>query len=86
MNEMIYEKVSVISSYDRKKGTVFPRKIRWQGRDYIITKLAYYHRVKQGQTLYHIFHVTDGTIDFRLKLDSYTLHWVLEEVSDGSAN
>ncbi|MEX1052313.1 MAG: hypothetical protein WEC80_00520, partial [Patescibacteria group bacterium] len=75
-----------IASYDRKNGKVFPRKLRWQGRDYAITKLAYYHKIRQGQALYHIFHVTDGNIDFRLKLDSFNLHWTLEEVSDGSAD
>jgi len=86
MNQMIYEKVSVVTTYDKNKGIVFPRKLKWHGRDYLITKIAYYHRIRQGNALYHIFHVTDGNLDFRLKLDAYSLHWELEEVSDGSAD
>ncbi len=80
VNELINEKVSVITSYNRETGVVMPRKIRWQGRDYLIKKLTYYHRTRLGRTLLHIFHVTDGNIDFRLQLNSETLHWILEEI------
>lgn len=86
MNEIINEKVSVICSYNRETGLVMPRKIHWQGRDYIINKLTYYHKVKRGKTLLHIFHATDGVMDFRLRLDTNNLHWTLEEVCDGTAN
>jgi hypothetical protein len=84
MTETIHEKVSVISSYNRETGIVTPKKIRWQGREYIIEKLTYYHRVRQGRTLLHIFHVTSGTLDFRLHLDTDNLHWTLEEIYDGT--
>jgi len=86
MNEMINEKVSVISSYDRMKGFVMPKKMRWQGKDYILIKLTYHHKIREGRNIQHIFHVTDGSMDFRLRLDSETLHWTLEEVTDGTAN
>lgn len=84
MNEVIKEKVSIITGYDRMKGLVMPRKMRWQGRDYLFSKLTYHHKIRQGRTILHIFHVTDGSIDFRLCLDTENLHWVLEEVCDGS--
>lgn len=86
MHELINEKVSVITVYSRETGQVIPRKIRWQGRDYLIKQLTYYHRIRQGRLLLHIFHVTDGIIDFRLSFNSETLHWKLEEVSDGTDN
>ncbi len=86
MYELINEKVSVIAVYSREEGRVMPRKIRWQGRDYLIKRLTYYHRIRHGRLLLHIFHVTDGTTDFRLSLNSETLHWTLEEVSDGTSN
>jgi hypothetical protein len=35
--------------------------------------------------LLHYFSVTDGTLDFRLQCDTDTLHWTLEEVTDGLA-
>lgn len=86
MNEIINEKVSVLFSYNRETGQVMPRKIRWQGRDYFISKTAYHHKVKEGKKLWHIFHVTDGNMDFLLKLDTDNLHWILEEVCDGTSN
>jgi hypothetical protein len=86
MFETINEKVSVITVYDREKKIVMPVKIRWQGRNYKIIKTNYYHRYRAGRDMLHVFHVTDGSIDFRLKFDSQNLIWTLEEVSDGSAN
>ena len=84
MSEPINEKITVLSVYDRMNGRVMPRKMRWQGRMYRLTKLAYYHKIRQGRTVIHVFHVTDGTMDFRLSCNSENLHWTLEEVSDGS--
>lgn len=83
MIETINEKVSVITVHSREKHSVMPVKLRWQGRDYIINKLGYHHSVRQGRTLLHKFSVSTGTLDFRLSLDTETLGWVLEEVSDG---
>jgi len=84
MNETINERVSVLMSYDREKNTVMPRNMRWQGRDYVFTKLSYHHRIRSGRTLLHIFHVTDGASDFRLRFDTETLHFTLEEICDGN--
>ena len=85
MNEIINEKVSVISSYNRDTSSVMPKKIRWQARNYLITSVSYHHIVREGRKLLHIFHCTDGSLDFRLRLDTETLHWMLEEVYDGTS-
>lgn len=84
MQELINEKISVTSSYNRQTGLVIPLKLHWQRRDYLIKKLSYYHRIRQGRILLHVFHVTDGVMDFRLSLNSENLHWLLEEVTDGT--
>jgi len=86
MYEAIYEKISVLSLFDHEKGVVIPKKIRWKGRIYTIIKLSYHHKIRQGQNLLHIFHVTDGVMDFRLRLDTHNLHWMLEEISDGTSS
>lgn len=83
MNEKIFEKISVIFSYNTEKNTTIPYKIRWRLRDYFIKKLAYHHKVREGRELIHIFHVTDGNLDFRLRFNTESLNWILEEVSDG---
>ena len=86
MHEVINEKVSVITVYDRVKGTVVPQKIKWQGRVYYITKIGYHHKIKKGEKLLHIFSVSNDSIAFRLSFDVENLHWTLEEVSDGFAS
>ncbi len=86
MQEIIKEKVSVITIYDRMKGTVMPKKIRWQGKDYMIEKLGYYHKFREGRKIMHIFSVASKEMFFRLSLDSENLHWTLEEISDGLPN
>lgn len=78
--------VSVITIFDSVKKTTRPYKIRWNEKVYKITDLAYYHQIKEGVKIQHIYHVSDGHLDFRLRLDSSSLNWTLEEVSDGLAN
>ncbi|NMB83907.1 hypothetical protein GYA28_01310 [Candidatus Roizmanbacteria bacterium] len=85
MNGTIDEKVSVITSFDKNDGSVTPQKINWQGRDYVIKTVSYHHRVREGKKLLHIFHVTDGGLDFRLRFDTENLHWTLEEIYDESS-
>lgn len=83
MNEVINEKVSVVTIYDREKRTAVPYKLKWHGRVYKITNIGYHHTAREGRTLNHIFSVTDGNLAFRLRLDTETLSWTLEQVSDG---
>lgn len=80
-----HEKISVITSFNHATGAVMPRRISWNHREYTITKLGYYHRYRTGRSVMHIFHVTDGHLDFRLRLDAENLHWTLEEVTDGQS-
>jgi hypothetical protein len=84
MHEYINERVSAITSYNRDTGKVVPAKIRWQAKIYTITSVSYYHKIQEGKNIQHIFHVTDGNMDFKLKLDSETLRWTLMEVTDGT--
>ncbi|KKR31465.1 MAG: hypothetical protein UT63_C0069G0003 [Candidatus Gottesmanbacteria bacterium GW2011_GWC2_39_8] len=86
MNETINEKISVVTVYDQVQGLVIPKKVKWQGRVYEITKIGYHHKVKEGNKLLHIFAVSNDSIAFRLRLDTDNLHWTLEEISDGLAD
>lgn len=85
MHEIINEKISVITVYDRLKGTVIPRRLKWQGRIYNIDKLNYYKPKRLGRSILHTFHVSNQSMDFLLHFDSYTLHWILVEVTDGNS-
>ena len=84
MIESVNQKVDVISSYNCLRGLVMPLKIKWHDRVYHVHKLGYYHRRRQGQIIQHIFHVTDGNLDFKLRFNTEDLNWILEEVSDGN--
>jgi hypothetical protein len=86
MNETLNEKVSVITIYDREKGTITPWRIKWNGKSYQTKKIGYYHKIRVGRGTKHIFSVTDGNMFFRLSLDSETLIWTLEQISDGFVN
>jgi len=85
MSERINEKVSIISSFNRETLSVMPKKMRWHGRDYLIQSLSYHHVIREGKKLLHIFHVTDGSSDFKLSLDTENLFWTLDEVYDSSS-
>ena len=59
MRETINEKVSVVMYYSAKKREALPRHISWQNKDYAVGKIGYYHKVKVGDTLHHIFELVD---------------------------
>lgn len=82
MLEKIHERIDVITVYKRMGATVYPYKIRWNGREYKIKKIGYHHKVREGRTYSHIFSVTSDSLSFKLKFDTETLFWSLEEVSD----
>ncbi len=84
MNEVINEKVSVISKYDKTEGTFLPVKLKWQGKVRLIAKLGFHHTRRQGRNLLHIFSVADKYLCYCLSFDTETLHWTLLEVSDGN--
>lgn len=88
MTETVNEKVDVITIFKRgiNKNDVLPYKIKWQAREYIVKSVSLHHPLRDGRKLWHVFFVTDGNMDFKLKLDTETLHWTLEEVTDGLPN
>jgi hypothetical protein len=87
MSEIINEKVSVLVSYDRNTGKVMPCRVKWQGRVYKIMTVGLHYPVRKGRKLLHYFSVvTENNTSFKLKHDTETLHWILEEVIDEFAH
>ncbi len=78
------ERVKVMAVYDPETGRTIPHRINWSGRTHKLSSMSYYHRERLGHATRHIYHVTDGELDFRLFVDSDTLSWTLSEVSDGN--
>lgn len=80
MQDLFDEPVSALISYNAKTNAIMPRKMMWKGREYTFTKMGYHHTVRIGRVLHHIFHVTDGAADYRLRMNTETLEVVLEDV------
>jgi len=83
MLEKISVQVSVSMLFDSKTGKIAPKIVIWNGRVYKIAKVGLHHTYMAGRTLFHVFSVVSGGLFFRLVLNTETLHWRLEEVSDG---
>lgn len=86
MIETINEKVGVVAIYQPRTRSFSPHLIKWQLRTYTVRKVCYQHKVRLGRTIHYIFHVTDGTMDFKLIFDTDSLTWVLSEVCDGTTS
>ena len=80
MAESIDEAVSVDLLSNHLKGKAYPWVIHWRGNRYLVTKVGLHHAVREGQTLLHLFSVTDGNTFFKLQFNTETLGWRLLEV------
>lgn len=86
MIQKVSSPVSVQTVYDHRKHTVSPRQILWNGKVFRIAQVGLHHTYREGRTLFHIFSVVGQGLSFRLKLDTDSLFWTLEEISDGLAD
>ena len=85
MRQQIDEEVSVVVYYAAKYKRTIPYLLHWQGRDYYLGEVDYYHTYPEGRDKQHVFELADKeqAIWFRLRLNSANLHWTLEAVHDG---
>ncbi|MBI2065986.1 hypothetical protein HYT60_00560 [Candidatus Woesebacteria bacterium] len=83
MIEKVFLPVSVGITFDHKKRKVIPKWVLWEGRLYPVEKVGLHHTYQEGRTLFHVFSVAAKTLFFRLVLNTDTLNWRLEEISDG---
>ncbi|MCE7897766.1 MAG: hypothetical protein DPW11_04680 [bacterium] len=83
MIQIISEPVSVTTSFDANKRATRPISLQWGNQSYEVTQLGLRHSYKEGNVRHHIFSVVSNNLFFRLNLNTDTLHWTLEEVSDG---
>lgn len=86
MIEKVSAPISVRLAFDHTTRRVIPKWVTWEGRVYPIEKVGLHHTYRAGRTLFHVFSVASKTLFFRLVLNTDTLHWRLEEISDGMAD
>lgn len=81
MRPGINEPVSVLAIYSRKHKVFKPEAITWNGVDYSLGKVDFYHKTKRGLNTLHHFSLADKdeTVYFKLLFDASSLQWTLEE-------
>jgi hypothetical protein len=83
MYEDINEKIDVVAIFGKGFHDVVPYKIKWRGQDYLIKKVGYRHKVRDGRKIYFVFSMTDGATFFEAKCDAQDVSWMLGRVADG---
>ncbi len=83
MVQKLSEPVSVYYSYNHNRSLVDLHWVVWKGRMHRIKKIGLHHTYRKGRNLYHVFSAVSDTLFFRLVLDTESLTWKLEEISDG---
>lgn len=86
MIQAIKAPISVTSLFDHRKRSVQPITLTWEGRVYSVSRIGLHHTYWRGRTLYHIFSLQAGNLFFKLSLDTQTLFWQVEQISDGESN
>lgn len=81
MREDMDEPVSVLAGYSSKFKQFQPLIVTWNNIDYRLGKVDFYHKTKKGSTILHHFSMSDKQeqVYFKLKFDSRTLNWTLQE-------
>lgn len=77
----INERVEVVAVFRRQLGAertfCVPRKMRWRGKEITFTEPALLHPTVAGKRMIHVFHISDGSNDYRLEFDTERLTWTL---------
>ncbi len=84
MRAKLDDPISVIWSFEATTRKVRIHKLHWQQRDYVPQAIDFHHRSQQGNTLLHIFSVSDvqAGLCFKLVFNTRFLTWTLAEVAD----
>jgi hypothetical protein len=81
MREGLHEPVSVLAGYSKKDKRFKPLIVTWQGIDYRLGEIDFYHKTKAGLIIQHHYSLSDKDqrVYFKLMLDASNLNWTLEE-------
>lgn len=80
---LINERIDVVATF-RAHGDLqtlcVPVRMRWAGREIELTELALRHPTSQGRRMIHVFHMSDGSNNYRIEFDAEALVWTLVSV------
>ena len=83
----INERVDVVAMYYAKGEFIEltkPLKMRWRGQEITFSGQGLRHPTIQGHRMLHVFHVSDGSNNYRLEFDAENLTWTLMTLIAGN--
>jgi len=60
----------------------FPKRIELEGREYTFMESGLRYLVQKGHQLIHVFDMTDGVANYRLKFDTQQKLWTLVDITE----
>ncbi|MFI5270513.1 MAG: hypothetical protein ACHQT9_00520 [Candidatus Saccharimonadales bacterium] len=82
-NEIEITSVYFHSNPNKKRLETFPKRMVYDGREYTFIEDGWRYLVQKGQQLIKFFDVSDGTNQYRLRLDPDD-HWILVGVKSNA--
>ena len=81
----INQEVNVTALYFRNKKQLksFPKRMEFDGHEYSFQESGLQYRVVKNDLDIRFFEMTDGSADYRLKLDAKNLKWTLVSITKG---
>jgi hypothetical protein len=59
----------------------YPKRMEFNGREYTFVESGLRYLVQKGQQLVHVFDMTDGDANYRLKFDDSQKLWTLVDIT-----
>ena len=80
-NNFTEKEIQITSVYFRnnqsqKRFESYPKRMVYEGREYTFVETGMRYLVRKGQELIRLFDVSDGAVQYRLRLDGHN-HWTL---------
>lgn len=82
MYQKISEPINVTISSRGGMHSLNIETIVWKNRAYPIRKIGLHHMYREGKKLFHVFSLVTPTLFMKIRLDTETLGWTLEEIGN----
>lgn len=84
---VVNQEVTISSVYFKNKQGIetYPKRMEFGGHTYTFLNSGWRYLIHKGQEVVKIFSVTDGTADYRLRLDPNESQWTLLEIKNAQS-
>lgn len=78
MYDKLHEKIQVTATF-ASNGKAIIERFTWKNKDYPVTEVTLITKAYHGRDTVWMFHVVTPTAAFKLRFDTDTMNWWLEE-------